>query len=577
MSVKPALLDSGVKDLVFAYMNKPGIEFASPGGKERLKQALAFAAQNGMTDPRTALLAGMFVDKITTPTTPPSSTVFQDTMQPPAQPPAQSPAQPPAQPPAAGLEAAAVSPVEKGLTALSVPNRGYAGGGMIAFDDGGEVRGPVDFDGVPGFASAGSVDPRFYNAYVTANPYPRKKLVEDMTLAELQEYNRTGAIPPRLQEMLGGRAVAGNQMLGGDFYSSLPRFTQELPEPVPTTTARPISEITDTSGDIRGLPTKDEMRQAAAATRASMSPEGRAAVDAMRAEKNAAIDAELMPQPRAQVAATGAQPPAGGQDVAVPSGQLSIEDFRRQQREFGIKDDPYAEIREKISAFEKSMAGDKTGAVNMAMLKAGAAMMSGTSPHAFVNIGKGIGAGAEDYATALKDIKSQERELFRMNTELVKAEDSRARGDFADYRNRLEKAEELRLRALSTQADIDRAKASMISAQAQAASKDKPSIFKEQWETYSESAKAEGKKPSWSDFRKSLTQADETAALNAMVKADTVLADNIEYGRLSRSEKPEDRKKAEAMRTAKIREYMGALGSSGGNRVIQFNDIPNIR
>jgi phosphoribosyl-ATP pyrophosphohydrolase len=55
-------------------------------------------------------------------------------------------------------------------------------------------------------------------------------------------------------------------------------------------------------------------------------------------------------------------------------------------------------------------------------------------------------------------------------------------------------------------------------------------------------------------FRKSLTAADETGRLNAMTKADTVLANNTKYMNLINSKKPEDQQAAATMRQNLINE-----------------------
>jgi len=77
-------------------------------------------------------------------------------------------------------------------------------------------------------------------------------------------------------------------------------------------------------------------------------------------------------------------------------------------------------------------------------------------------------------------------------------------------------------------------------------------------------------------FRKSLTASDDTARLNAMVKADATLAGNFKYMNLLNSKKPEDQQTAATMRTNLINEYMSALGAtqpSAPGKVIDFGSI----
>lgn len=163
------------------------------------KQKIAQAAQMGLVDPTAAVLAGMFIDKMRTAQqeeAAPNQTVAQQTFAPTqmAMAPAGLGATPEGQQMAPQMQQAPVTAAEGGLMSLDVPDNmydGYAGGGIIAFANGGETdpifgMGQEDFSG---------------------SMMPRKELVDLMTLAELQEYNRSGKIPPRLAGQVGGRAI----------------------------------------------------------------------------------------------------------------------------------------------------------------------------------------------------------------------------------------------------------------------------------------------------------------------------------------------------------------------------------
>jgi len=83
---------------------------------------------------------------------------------------------------------------------------------------------------------------------------------------------------------------------------------------------------------------------------------------------------------------------------------------------------------------------DKTQAKYMAMLKAGLAIMSGTSRHALENIGKGAMVGAADYQEAYKDFRKAERERTK---EFALIEQARR----AEDRDDLKRRDELLMRA----------------------------------------------------------------------------------------------------------------------------------
>ena len=113
------------------------------------KQDLARMVQMRMLDPQEALMAGMMIDRIAkSAMQPPQSTVVQDVLgqQPTSAPPATAPPPP-------GIMAAAGAPAPSaGVAALPSGMTQMAGGGIVAFDEGGEV---------PGYAVGGAPQPTY--------------------------------------------------------------------------------------------------------------------------------------------------------------------------------------------------------------------------------------------------------------------------------------------------------------------------------------------------------------------------------------------------------------------------------
>jgi hypothetical protein len=167
------------------------------------KQQLAQLAQRGEVDPTTAIMAGMMRDRIVQSEMiqqMPDTTVFQDTFTPKQDMASAAMGAPQDQlaqmrAPVEGQPQMAMM-AQGGLASLDVPDDmvpdEYAGGGIIAFDVGGMVVDPIFGMGQEDFS--GSM-------------MPYKELVDLMTLPELQEYNRSGKIPPRLAGQVGGRAI----------------------------------------------------------------------------------------------------------------------------------------------------------------------------------------------------------------------------------------------------------------------------------------------------------------------------------------------------------------------------------
>ena len=120
-----------------------------------------------------------------------------------------------------GLAAAAQMPQQprgQGLNQVPVPQQmferqGMASGGIVAFQNRGMVEAPIPRPQTPSFTSAlanqVSRDPQYLRAYQAARgeKMPRKDLVELMTILELQEFNRSGAIPERLSAQVQGRMI----------------------------------------------------------------------------------------------------------------------------------------------------------------------------------------------------------------------------------------------------------------------------------------------------------------------------------------------------------------------------------
>jgi hypothetical protein len=132
----------------------PGVQEIKALALKYSKKQLANMAQTGLIDPQKAVMAGMMRDRIAKEDMqPPSTTVAQDVlglspqpqmgMQPPPQ---MAQAQPQVPPPQMGapIEQPPVMAASGGLTNIPVEIHDYAGGGIVAFDEGGKVPGYKD-------------------------------------------------------------------------------------------------------------------------------------------------------------------------------------------------------------------------------------------------------------------------------------------------------------------------------------------------------------------------------------------------------------------------------------------------
>jgi hypothetical protein len=164
-----------------------------------------------------------------------------------------------------------------------------------------------------------------------------------------------------------------------------------------------------------------------------------------------------------------------------------------------------------------------------------------------------LGGFAKGEAAARKEQDKMQVEGMKIQADLEKARRAEARGD-------LDAAERL-----YTSAE-DRSNRLQVSREAA----NRPGEFDKMMAAFRANPKE------FEQFRKSLTASDDTARLNAMVKADTALANNLKYMNLLNSKKPEDQQAAATMRANLINEYMSALGAvqtPGPGKVINFNEI----
>jgi hypothetical protein len=159
------------------------------------KQQLGSMAQNGLIDTQKAVLAAMMRDRVAKEDTkPPTTTVAQEAfgIQPPQQ---MAQAQPQSQQPQQmGMpqEAPVQMAASGGITSLPVQEQDYAGGGIVAFADGGEAD-----DGVAHFDQGGFNFPQgslmgMYQKYRTEQPSAGAEA--SMALEELDA--RIAATPP---------------------------------------------------------------------------------------------------------------------------------------------------------------------------------------------------------------------------------------------------------------------------------------------------------------------------------------------------------------------------------------------
>jgi len=246
-----------------------------------------------------------------------------------------------------------------------------AGGGIVAFEDGGHV---------PRFQNQGLVD-------VTAQ----------MTDEERILYEQTGQVPLRLQG-ISGQPMGPTKDLG---------------------IAPPMEEETETVS-LTSTPDKG-----LGATQQALKP-----LDIKEVlSETETLYGGLYPQ---------------GSGAKAPGDKMS---YVGQAEEFfkkaGVNLDLAAQQAAEIAAEKEALGGKREEAKNMRIIEAGLAIMAGTSPNAFENIGKGATKAMQGFASDIKDLQKTERELTEASRRMMQAQNEVRMGvasaASADYKSAVDR------------------------------------------------------------------------------------------------------------------------------------------
>ncbi|NBW18687.1 MAG: hypothetical protein EBR82_63015 [Caulobacteraceae bacterium] len=93
----------------------------------------------------------------------------------------------------------------------------------------------------------------------------------------------------------------------------------------------------------------------------------------------------------------------------------------------GVDPDFFKKIQGRIDTMREEAKTDKKEAANLRIVEAGLGILGGTSPYAFVNIGKGASEAVKGFGQDLKEYQKARRELDKAEMDLASAEQNAAR------------------------------------------------------------------------------------------------------------------------------------------------------
>jgi hypothetical protein len=471
------------------------------------KRKIGEAAQMGLVNPTVAVMAGMFIDRMRNAAIAeqkPTTTVAQEVLNPPVQtaglgatPQAQTAPQMPAQAPtqmaaASAMPAQTATLAEGGLAALPVdedmfPDE-YAGGGIVAFEEGGPTT-PFG---------------RFVSEFGSNF---RNKTAEELEILKLQD------------ELRGKYGSASS--LPGLFMSQTDEERQRAKDIMQRLTRMDVNELRQLTGSKNRAVPIDQLSQAqqtgtdsietlrakAAASRAGMTPQNRALYDEnlsgiKRIAENVA--------PKTEGQTTEGKATEG---VNVKAADKALTDYAKKikeiNKEFGVSDEPDAKTRAALEKYKEKLNKDLDKAGALGLVQAGLGIAGGKSQYALQNLA-GATPAIEQYSKAMSQIRESEKGILDSEAKLDQAADARARGNVKLALDLEKDAKELAARER----------------QAAAAEKQalKPSQFAEQYSIYAADEKAAGRTPSFEGFRKALGSGDENIDFRARSEAEKQFA-----------------------------------------------------
>jgi hypothetical protein len=362
----------------------------------------------------------------------------------------------------------------QGLEALptNLPQE-YAGGGIVAFEEGGEVE-RYQNKGLVGGPSGGSLYP--YNApeagkfsYIAGETPEERRYREFLATPEGREAqirkDRAGLLAPfaAAADIPSGfyNGIAGLTQMGANAVG-IPRLGRALGIYDKDVTSVEIPKI----GTGTGTPYFDRLKAYAAGTNTDPAANAAAAAAPAAPAKTAIAPPPVntgpaKTKPNANLGGDSALDRKPSLGVKEPTPDLVAQtntllkdftardekrladlDVKVKEAEGKVTGKAYESLEKSLTKEAQEFGADKAQAKNMAIFKAGLAMMAGTSRNALENIGKGAMTGAEDYQAAAKDIKKAQKENERAMAMVEQARRAEALGDRDKSIDRMYKANE---------------------------------------------------------------------------------------------------------------------------------------
>lgn len=350
----------------------------------------------------------------------------------------------------------AVAEVEPGIAQLPLKDeqmfseQSYAQGGIVAFDEGGEVP---RFNGM---YDGSYLDPaaQYRKVYDYRN---YNKMLETQTPAQVKE--RYGLDKPTLKDVVSpydaairyyaGVAKEGNPVEANAAESAIPtllgrRNAWMQGQKDPITGAAPVGS----AGNVQGIAELAGAKAAPTVPVAEVPVVNPNLNPNYNPNKRTNIDpAQFTNKEAVGINTAGYDlPTVKAASLDLPGGLTTLDALNQRRQamaEAGVDTDFFQKQQDKLAKEREALGGDKEKAGWMALARAGLGMAGGKSQFAVQNIAEGAISGIDQYGRDAKEIKQDEKLLRQADMKLAEAKYMQDRGDADAAYNAMQKRDDL--------------------------------------------------------------------------------------------------------------------------------------
>ena len=350
-------------------------------------------------------------------------------------------------------------PEDQGIGTLPAQNmQNFAGGGIVAFEEGGDVprfQSGVFLGGVTEYGGLSPLDfktPKT-DAQLLAERSERKQAAQAIInespeayaarkVAELEALGAKKGAPPLtpdarnmamsqfVKDKIGGQVKRGEASLTTSSQLPAPTNVYTGEKPLPGITPPGLKALKSDAVSTTAKPSADDAYQSginkllgSVQTASSVGPIAK--LDAKRYSFTPAEMAEIKPEDfvKALESAMPKNPTASPFDAQqqelnkanVATRQNAKTELEKQFKEQGLA---FKDTLEKLTSKEKRVKTMEDNQLGVSMFEAGLAMMAGESPHAMVNIGKGAQVGTKKYAEIQDKVEGARDKIDEMKMKI---------------------------------------------------------------------------------------------------------------------------------------------------------------